>query len=246
MMRSTSRATMVLKDPDHQTATSPTTLTRLRDTFLEGFAGHFDNHAQVAANEVAGLEPRHGGGHEHIHCALYPVDVAVPGQHAHAKTQHVLARYYFNGQPEAVFRERLYGFDALSDPQFGSCLRMSIYKLQESVAARLRTCDVDDVAFSAADVSEELHVPEADVFWRWCGERFEGEMRTPSIEIISERSGRAISVSDDVAFWGDSLWVNDRGCDAETGEYVYGNIHSIPYKMERVPDDHWTATGKAS
>ena len=31
--------------------------------------------------------------------------------------------------------------------------------------------------------------------------------------------------------------------DATTGEYVYGNIHSVPYKMARVPAAHWTATG---
>ena len=68
-------------------------------------------------------------------------------------------------------------------------------------------------------------------------------MRSESITIVSERSGSRIVVRDDVALWPDALWVNDRGHDAATGEYVYGNIHEVPYKLARVADEHWTATG---
>ena len=224
---------------------------RLVDSFLSGFHGHFDNFGQVATNEAAGLYPREGGGHEQIHCTLTPIDIADAGAESR---RHVLATYYFNGNPYAVFRERLYGFDALAnDEQFGPCVRMSIYKLREETTARLLSVGVGagdsataaaDVAFSGADLSASLRIPEADVFWRWCGERYEGEMRTPSIELVSERDpSQLLRISDDVAFWGDALWVNDRGCDAASGEYVYGNIHSVPYKMARVPDTHWSATG---
>jgi len=216
---------------------------------LQYFQGHFDNYAQVAANEAAGLEPRHGGGHEHIHCTLRPV----PMDGAEAGGTHVLASYYFNGQPAAVFRERLYAFDALdADEQFGACVRMSIYKLREPIVAQLRAAggvagySADDVAFGAAcDLSDELRVRDADVFWRWCDGRFEGHMRTEAITITSERTGKPIVVRDDVALWPDALWVNDRGHDAETGEYVYGNIRGVPFKLERVADEHWTATGAA-
>lgn len=206
--------------------------------FVAHFQGHFDNHAQIAAETIDGLYPREGGGHEHIHCSLQPITL-----HDRPQGHHMLASYYFNGDPSKVFRERLYELDALpSDPQFGACVRMRIYKMRECVTERLRAgSGADDVAWSAAeDLAPSLHVPEADVFWRQCGERFEGSMRTESIEIISERSGRPIAVRDDVALWSDSLWVNDRGSDAETGAYVYGNVHGIPYKMARVPDDHWT------
>ena len=69
-------------------------------------------------------------------------------------------------------------------------------------------------------------------------------MRTESITIVSERTGADIVVRDDVALWADSLWVNDRGATTD-GEYVYGNIDEVPYKMSRVSDDHWTAVGDA-
>jgi len=223
------------------TASSDAPMTPLLSSFLAHFRGHFDNHEQVLAEQVAGLAPREGGGHEHIHCSLQPI--ALSGQ---CDGRHVLATYYFNGNPSTVFRERVYEFDALSrDPQFGECVRMRIFRTRDDVAAKLRAgLAADDVAWSVAeDLDEALHVSEADVFWRWCGERYEGAMRTESIEIISERSGRPITVRDDVALWEDALWVNDRGSDAATGAYVYGNIRDIPYKMSRVPDDHWTVHG---
>jgi len=226
----------------------PTSSSRLCDSLLEHFQGHFDNHAQVVANEAAGLAPRHGGGHEHIHCTLRPVPVR--GAKADA---HVLASYYFDGQPSAVFRERLYAFDMLpADAQFGACVRMAIYKLREPVTAQLRAAggvagySADDVAFTAEDdLAEQLHVEGADVFWRREGESFEGRMRSDSLTVVSERSGRPLVVRDDVTLWPGALWVNDRGHDAQTGEYVYGNIRGVPYKLARVADEHWTATGAA-
>lgn len=232
-------AAMVLAEP----GTTPRSAQPLLEGFLKHFDGHFDNHEQVATNEEAGLTPRHGGGHEHIHCVVRPVTVLG----ADAGSAHAIATYYFNGDPSSVFRERLYTFEMLqADKQFGACVRMSIYKLRDSVSARvLADGDVEDIGLSAAcDLSDELHVPEADVFWRWAGERFEGHMRTEGITIVSERSGREIIVRDDVQLWADALWVNDRGHDAETGDYVYGNVHGIPYKMSRVPADHWSATGR--
>ena len=243
-------ASMVLLDPERDAALAvPERANRMLDSFLENFDGHFDNYAQVAANEAAGLAPREGGGHEHIHCVLRHVPLlgASEGDGANG----VLASYYFNGDPTAVFRERLYAFEAVaSDAQFGACVRMAIYKLRDPVTAQLRAAgglsgySADDVAFSvAADLSPSQRVEGADVYWRLCGERFEGRMRTESITVVSERTGDEIVVSDDVALWEEALWVNDRGHDAATGEYVYGNVHGVPYKMARVDEAHWTSTG---
>lgn len=212
---------------------------RQLSSFLGMFRGEFDNHVQHAFETARGLTPREGGGHEHIHCSLKEVLVAG------AAGNHVLATYYFDGRPNAVFRQRLYRIDALPrDEQFGSCVRMQIYRLRPEAGAALAAAggEVGRVAWGAADVAPELHLPSADVFWRWCGERFEGEMRMHSITLASERDGSPLVVRDDVALWQDALWVNDRGSTPE-GAYVYGHIGDVPYKMSRVPEDHWTATG---
>ena len=73
-------------------------------------------------------------------------------------------------------------------------------------------------------------------------------MRTESVVIDSPVLGMPLVVRDDVALWeaedggADALWVNDRGTDLE-GNYIYGNIHDVRYKMHRVADSHWTARG---
>ncbi|CAN0001809.1 unnamed protein product, partial [Hapterophycus canaliculatus] len=104
---------------------------------LELFQGDFDNYDQVIEDREAGMLPGPGGGHEHIHCSLKPLDPAlVPEQVAAATLGNgffsdaeeggegegcgtgrdtrplavVAAKYYFNGDSNVVFRYRLYSF----------------------------------------------------------------------------------------------------------------------------------------
>lgn len=231
-------------------AVQPTTMSRFRRLFC----GHFDNLAQVDADAAAGRAPREGGGHEHIHCHLQPLAMRQTRTFAEPVTEYVLASYYFNGQPDRIFRERVYALTPLDDDrQFGRCVQMQILRLRPQTEAALRAAggDASFVAWDPAhDADAELRIPDCDVFWRWLGERFEGEMRTESIVVHSPVLKQDIVVRDDVALWegdaadgqGDALWCNDRGSDME-GKYVYGNIHNVPYKMQRVASDHWTARG---
>lgn len=64
---------------------------------LDRFQGDFDNYEQVVADRAEGLLPREGGGHEHIHCCLVPVNA-----------DSRLAAFYFDGVPGAIFRFRYY------------------------------------------------------------------------------------------------------------------------------------------
>ena len=222
--------------------------------FTDLFCGHFDNIAQVEADLQAGLAPREGGGHEHIHCHLQQLPMRTR-RFAEAPTEYVLASYYFNGQPEKVFRERVYALQPLdSDGQFGRSIQMRIFRLRPETEAALRDAsgDASRVAWNAAeDAAVALRIPDCDVYWRWLGERFEGHMRTESIVVRSPVLQRDIVVKDDVALWEggaggeDALWCNDRGADMD-GNYVYGNIFDVPYKMQRVSDEHWTVKGEGS
>lgn len=201
---------------------------------MQCFRGDFDNLAQVKSERAAGLAPREGGGHEHIHCRLQPVDLHHPGG---SSVTHVLSSYYFDGQPERVFRARLYELRAVADDaDFGECIEMAIYRLREQTQQQLQATDHSacDVGWSALDASPSLRIPDCDVFWRWCGERFEGRMRTESIIVDSPVLRKPIIVRDDVSLSEDALWCNDRGSNLD-GSYVYGNIRGVPYKMDRVP-----------
>ena len=79
--------------------------------------------AQVIEDREAGMAAGPGGGHEHIHCSLKPLDPSlVPEQVAAAgggggkggglgrPLAVVAAKYYFNGDSNVVFRYRLYSF----------------------------------------------------------------------------------------------------------------------------------------
>lgn len=46
--------------------------------------------------------------------------------------------------------------------------------------------------------------------------------------------GSFIRIQDELSLWGDELWINDRGHDADSKNMVYGNWDSVPYQMKRV------------
>lgn len=225
----------------------------LMSRFARLFHGHFDNAGQADVDMAAGRGPRAGGGHEHIHCHLQPLQQLSSSLPADGEAKrYVLASYYSDGQPENLFRERIYALSSCSDDaQFGECVQMQIFRVREQTAEALRAAagDAERLIWEPDDVADALLIPDCNVYWRWLGERFEGEMRTESIVVHSPVLKRDIIVRDDVALWegraggdGDALWCNDRGTDMD-GSYVYGNIHDIPYQMQRVASDHWTATG---
>lgn len=89
----------------------------------------------MIADRKAGMTAGPGGGHEHIHCSLKPLDPSlVPEQVAEGRPASstgggageeeeeggagaldrplavVAAKYYFNGDSNVVFRYRLYSF----------------------------------------------------------------------------------------------------------------------------------------
>merc|ERR1719327_2458960 len=104
------------------------------------FCGHFDNLAQVEADLAAGRTPREGGGHEHIHCHLQQLPMPTTHRFAEPTTEYVLASYYFNGEPDKVFRQRIYALRPLAeDGQFGQCIRMQILRLRPETEDALRS-----------------------------------------------------------------------------------------------------------
>jgi len=57
-----------------------------------------------------------------------------------------------------------------------------------------------------------------------------GEATIPSMM----NPGSLIRVVDELSLWSDDFWINDRGFDPDTGNFIYGNQKGVPYKMKRV------------
>lgn len=222
--------------------------------FLALFAGEFDNYDQIAAERAVGILPCEGGGHEHIHCSITPLNGDL-----------LFARYYFNGNPSVVFRSRLYRV-SVSDSSDRGIIEMRIFRFYEEIERQLKinNYDVKAVEWDDGDVYDWLE--GCEVFWERyvpdsvasdeasrtlgieSGPRFVGYMKGGGCELHSREIGGRIRVMDDLLLTSGELWVADRGFD-EADNFVYGNRRGIPYKMKRVHPDGptaWTLSAVAS
>ena len=96
----------------------------------------------------------------------------------------------------------------------------------------LRGCDVEwtpdpdpDRHAYAYGTSSRLHPDDAHHAVMVNGEATIPSMMNP---------GSLIRVVDELSLWSDDFWINDRGFDPDTGNFIYGNHRGVPYKMKRV------------
>jgi hypothetical protein len=108
----------------------------LWNALLDRFQGDFDNYQQVVEDRAEGLLPREGGGHEHIHCSLVPVNA-----------DSRLAAFYFDGNPGAIFRFRYYhlvptstDITSPSSPPSLPLVDTVLYTLHPDLEKELRQC----------------------------------------------------------------------------------------------------------
>lgn len=93
----------VVTSVDHEASTDNNDGDNKRDRRLvwnrlfEYFQGDFDNYRQVVEDRQKNLLPKEGGGHEHFHCTLIPLNGTSR-----------LAAFYFDGNPTRIFRFRYY------------------------------------------------------------------------------------------------------------------------------------------
>ena len=75
----------------------------------------------------------------------------------------MLASYYADGQPDKLFRERIYELSWCGDDaQFGACIQMQIFRVREQTVEALRAAsgDAGRVSWEPDDVDDALLIPE--------------------------------------------------------------------------------------
>ncbi len=108
------------------------------------FQGDFDNYNQVVQDRRRGLNPGEGGGHEHIHCTLVPMpcqtrrDGSESCNSQQPYDQWVLAAFYFNGNPQQIFRFRMYRLIPSEPINGGGTVRMILHPLSPELEGKLR------------------------------------------------------------------------------------------------------------
>ena len=247
----------------------------LWESILDRFQGDFDNYQQVVKDRENGLLPREGGGHEHIHCCLVPVN-----------HDSRLAAFYFDGQPGAIFRFRYYQLvptDTSSPPHLSKSVDTMLYTLHPELDLQLRQCS-DPVQwpgifhnFTATATEHTAAVTlleKCDVRWSWeldpvqhayvaehgndDDTNADADDRTAMHAVMVYGSatvqsqmmpGQQILIKDQLSLWEDALWIHDRGYNTETGDYIYGNQRGVPYALQRVAniqDDHHVKAADAT
>lgn len=219
----------------------------------------FPGISQVVSDREKGLFPREGGGHEHIHCCLVPVDYDTR-----------LAAFYFDGMPGAVFRFRYYKLVQHNETAVDTVL----YTLNTQLEAQLRRSSDParwpDIfhSFQNSLGRQENHteaaiklLPQCDVRWSLTRDPVqhayvETEAHAdddaihavmvygPALVESQMLPGQQILIKDQLSLWRDELWIHDRGYNPDSMSFIYGNQRGVPYAMERVTQ--WRSPTDAS
>jgi len=221
------------------------TAKRSLDRFMKLFEGEFDNYEQVMEERQKGIEPREGGGHEHIHCQLKLVSDPDLNDHI------IFAKYYFDGNPRAIFRSRIYKVWPVLNEESRE-LNMRIFRLYEELEQELRSKNYDPTQFEWGDETELVELHDCNVYWAEDEEEgsdsvFTGYMKGECCQVFSPVIGDLLHIYDDLLLTDTHLSVNDRGFNSE-GDFVYGNRLGLPYVMRRLTGEDdplwWTVTGE--
>mmetsp|Transcript_4238 Transcript_4238/g.6685 ORF Transcript_4238/g.6685 Transcript_4238/m.6685 type:complete len:509 (+) Transcript_4238:412-1938(+) len=218
---------------------------------MEWFQGDFDNYPQVVEDRRNDLEPREGGGHEHFHCTLVPVSETTR-----------LAAFFFDGNPDRIFRFRFYEilFDSPSPVGDDYAVEMRLNTLHPELEQLLRAHSADPVSwpgifhqFEPNDRIEEkvTLLPKCEISWSLEKDpdqhsyamdiSDDSENSLHAIMVHGEATvnstivpGMAIRILDQLSLYPDVFYINDRGFDPLTGAFIYGNQRGVPYCLERV------------
>lgn len=198
------------------------------------FRGDYDNYDQAAADRAPTSDIPRRERHEHIHCRIQ----TVPG----IKQDGVLfATYYYDGNPDIVYRRRLYTLSHVGDD--AKTLEMQIYKMAFIHGLRVAraNCDFSQVDMGDLDDTELYeHLDGAQIMWRFeegahegdgfveNGAHFVGTMRDGGYTASDK-----LRYEDELVLTKEDLWVGERVYNAD-GVMVGGNKEGIAHKMRRV------------
>jgi len=184
---------------------------------LQWFPGEFDNNQQV----VSERESKAANPHEWIHSHFVRVNQPALGPVVFYVEQ------YQNGNPDDIYRQRLYTFTA---DAAANAIVLRIYSFPDDAAVRGAHRDPSKLA--ALTLASLRALPGCEVYWTFDGQSFQGAMKPKACTVVSRASGKPIFISDDLTLTADEIWISDRAVD-EAGKPVFGHPEGIHHKLRR-------------
>jgi len=199
---------------------------------LEWFPGEWDNQEQVGFAEDQGVpEPAR---HERIHSIFARVELPEFGKDVFYVQQ------YTDDDPAKIYRQRIYSFSA---DWAERAVRLDIFT--PKAPAKLVDAHLDPAKLKGLTKKDVTVRPGCEVWWRRQANQFIGNMKPGACSFTSERSGKKITIQDDLILTPEEIWISDRAVD-DTGAYVFGNIAGIPHKLRKAKEwVCWMAVPKA-
>jgi len=194
------------------------TLQQDYERFLQWFAGEYDNNEQVWQQAEDGVPEDQRL--EHIHHIFLPVEAPGIGEHT------FFIRQYMDGDYENVYRQRLYNMVMDEDEK---AVRLQIFSFNDE--AKYRNTDQDPSLIKNITLEEVRNMPGCDVFWRFKGDHYIGEMKDKACFFHSERMGKDIYITDTLTLTDSEIWINDQAFDVE-GNRIFGS--ETPHKNRKV------------
>ena len=186
--------------------------------FLGWFAGEYNNNEQVWQQGEDGIAPEDR--HEHIHHIFMPAPVPAVGEHTYFIKQY-LGRDYEN-----VYRQRLYNFSVNEER---GAIELAIHSFNED--EKYRQADRDPSLLADLAPADLRNVPGCNVYWRFEGDHYVGEMDEGACFYYSENMGQNIYITDTLRLTADEIWIGDKAYD-EDGNQLFGREE--PHRNRKV------------
>ena len=188
-------------------------------TFLTWFPGVYDNQEQVYFEAELGVPEDER--HERIHHTFAAVELPAFGEHVFYVQQ------YIDDDPENIYRQRIYVFTPDYDE---GAIRLAIHTPND--VESLVDAHLDQSKLDGLTPEQARHLVGCDVFWRRNANQFVGYMKEGACTFVSQRSGKKITIEDDLLLTKNELWISDRAHD-EDGNLVFGNAAGVPHKNRK-------------
>ncbi len=199
--------------------------------FLGWFAGEYDNNEQVWQQGEDGIAPEDR--HEHIHHIFMPAPVPAIGEHTY------FVKQYLDHDYENVYRQRLYHFSANRERD---AIELAIYSFNDE--EQYRYADREPSLLAELGPADFRTVPGCNVYWRFAGDHYVGEMDEGACFYYSEDMGKNVYITDTLRLTAEELWIGDTAYD-EDGNLLFGRDE--PHRNRKVRYfDGWGAVRRSA
>lgn len=187
------------------------------ERFNRWFEGEFNNYEQYAQDKYDSVKHPH----MHIHSIFKKVDLPLFGKNVYYVEQ------YSDGDREKIYRQRIYSFtENIAD----TVIELEVFSFNDPKIYRHAHKNVE--VLNGLSPEQVKKFPGCEIFWKFDGEKYTGKSKEGSCTFTSSRSGKLLTMHDDLVLTNDAIWILEKATDQD-GNHVFGPQDGIHYKLRK-------------